>query len=163
MLDAEPGASLGVGFKQSISAEDMRQSALSGTIEELMEWYPVQRGDFFYIPAGTVHAIGAGITLVEIQQNSDVTYRLYDYGRPRELHLDKGVGIAKGEVHPASLRRHLDFASNVTLTDGGTFLLNYIVQSAGQSGLVMNASHTKYLIVPLSQFVLHGPKPDWGR
>ena len=59
-----------------------------------MDWKPVKAGDFFYIPAGTVHAIGAGIALVEVQQNVDVTYRLYDYGRPRELHLDDGVAVS---------------------------------------------------------------------
>ena len=56
-------------------------------------------GDFFYIPAGTVHAIGAGVTLVEVQQNVDVTYRLYDYGRPRELHLDDGVAVSRPEPY----------------------------------------------------------------
>jgi len=70
----------------------------------------VKAGDFFYAPSGTVHAIGAGITLIEIQQNSETTYRLYDYGRPRELHLDDGVAVADarpfvaapmpGEVEP---------------------------------------------------------------
>ena len=59
-----------------------------GSIEQLMEWRPVAAGDFVFVPSGTIHAIGAGISLLEFQQNSDVTYRLYDYGRPRELHLE---------------------------------------------------------------------------
>jgi mannose-6-phosphate isomerase len=99
VIDAEPGAVLGVGFKRPIDTETMRRAALDGSIEELMEWYPVKPGDFFYIPAGTVHAIGAGITLVEIQQNSDITYRLYDYGRPRELHLDEGARVANSSLY----------------------------------------------------------------
>ena len=59
----------------------------------------MQAGDFFYIPANTVHAIGGGCSIIEIQQNSDITYRLYDYGRPRELHLDAGIAVANGGPH----------------------------------------------------------------
>jgi mannose-6-phosphate isomerase len=72
----------------------LRESALSGEIERLLNWVEVQAGDAFFIPAGTVHAIGGGLALCEVQQHSDVTYRLYDYGRPRELHLDKAIQVA---------------------------------------------------------------------
>ncbi len=106
VIDAKPGAMLGIGFKQPIDAEGMREAALDGSIEDLMMWYPVQRGDFFYIPAGTVHAIGAGVSLIEVQQTSDITYRLYDYGRPRELHLDKGIKVANGDVYDAAGQHH---------------------------------------------------------
>lgn len=95
ILDAEPGATLGIGLTHSLSAEHLRTAAEDGTIEGLIDWKPVQAGDFFYIGAGTIHAIGGGVTLVEIQQNNDVTYRLYDYGRPRELHLDDGVAVGR--------------------------------------------------------------------
>lgn len=94
ILEAEPGATLGMGTLQPLDAETLRAASLDGRIEQLMDWKPVKAGDFFYIPAGTVHAIGAGIVLVEVQQNVDVTYRLYDYGRPRELHLDDGVAVS---------------------------------------------------------------------
>jgi len=67
----------------------------------LMEWHQARPGDTFFIPAGTVHAIGAGLTLCEIQQHSDVTYRLYDYGRPRELHLEEGVRVSDLGSHAA--------------------------------------------------------------
>jgi mannose-6-phosphate isomerase len=60
----------------------------------LLDWRPVSAGELLYSPAGTIHAIGAGIALIEIQQNLDLTYRLYDYGRPRELHLDEGIAVA---------------------------------------------------------------------
>src|SRR3546814_9388292 len=69
-----------------------------------MDWKDVKAGDFFFIPAGTVHAIGAGLKLVEVQQNVDVTYRLYDYGRPRELHLEDGMVASKAE--PYALPAH---------------------------------------------------------
>jgi mannose-6-phosphate isomerase len=99
ILDAEPGATLGMGTLRSLDGRELRETSLNGTIEQLMDWKPVKPGDFFYIPAGTVHAIGAGVTLVEVQQNVDVTYRLYDYGRPRELHLDDGVAVSRPEPY----------------------------------------------------------------
>jgi hypothetical protein len=75
--------------------DELRAAALDGSIEALMTWHPVQPGDFFHVPAGTVHAIGAGLSLVEIQQNVDLTYRLYDYGRPRPLQLDESIAAAR--------------------------------------------------------------------
>jgi mannose-6-phosphate isomerase len=77
-----------------LTKEQLKSAALSGEIEDLLEWFDAKSGDTFFIPAGTVHAIGAGIVLCEIQQHSDVTYRLYDYGRPRELHLDHAVMVS---------------------------------------------------------------------
>ncbi|HEY0314127.1 MAG TPA: class I mannose-6-phosphate isomerase [Allosphingosinicella sp.] len=95
ILDAAPDAVLGLGLKREVSKEALRAAAEDGSIEALMEWVPVAAGDFYFVPAGTVHAIGAGLALLEFQQNSDVTYRLYDYGRPRELHLDAGLAVAR--------------------------------------------------------------------
>ncbi len=121
ILDAEPGAALGIGFREPLDQVAMRTAALDGSIERLLEWHPVSAGDFFYIPANTVHAVGAGISLVEIQQNSDVTYRLYDYGRPRELHLDKGIAVARGMAHPANLRSRIPGNGAATLVEGPQF------------------------------------------
>lgn len=101
ILAAEPGAKIAAGFRQEISKERLRSSALSGEIEGLLEWFEARPGDTFFIPAGTVHAIGAGLTLCEIQQWSDITYRLFDYGRPRELHLDEGARVSRLGPHPA--------------------------------------------------------------
>ncbi len=94
VVDAEPAAEVAVGFQQPISAERLRESAQTGEIEHLLDWRKVQPGDVIYTPAGTVHAIGAGLTVCEIQENSDITYRLYDYGRPRELHLEHGMAVS---------------------------------------------------------------------
>jgi len=101
ILAAEPGAKIAAGFRELITEQRLRESALSGEIEQLLEWFEARPGDTFFIPAGTVHAIGAGLTLCEIQQWSDVTYRLYDYGRPRELHLDEGVRVSRLGPHAA--------------------------------------------------------------
>ena len=94
VLEAEPGAVIGLGPKRSVTREELREAASGGSIEELIDWRPVGAGDFIYSPAGTIHAIGAGLTLVEIQQHCDLTLRLYDYGRPRELHVEKALEVA---------------------------------------------------------------------
>jgi mannose-6-phosphate isomerase len=94
VLRADPGARLAIGFREPLSGERLRETALNGQIEQLLNWIEVQAGDAFFVPAGTVHAIGGGLALCEIQQHSDITYRLYDYGRPRELHLEKAVQVA---------------------------------------------------------------------
>lgn len=110
ILDAQPGATLGLGVRAAMDADALRAAALDGSIEGMMDWKPVTPGDFFFVPAGTIHAIGAGISLVEIQQNVDVTYRLYDYGRPRELHLDDGVAVSVHCPYDMTLARHVDAA-----------------------------------------------------
>jgi mannose-6-phosphate isomerase len=126
VVAAEPGAKLGIGFREPVGQDAMREAALDGSIEALMEWHEVTPGDFLYIPSGTVHAIGAGVSLIEIQQNRDVTYRLYDYGRPRELHLDEGIAAAKGVPHDAVLRTHLPEHGSIMLLDGPLFRLDRI-------------------------------------
>jgi len=93
VLAAEPGARIAAGFREPVTEPQLRAAALSGEIENLLQWFEARPGDTFFIPAGTVHAIGAGLALCEIQQHSDVTYRLYDYGRPRELHLDDALNV----------------------------------------------------------------------
>jgi len=105
VLDADPEATIGIGLRTEVTADRLRTAALDGSIESrspggrrsgtgLLDWRPAATGDIYYSPAGTVHALGAGLILVEIQQAADLTYRLYDYGRPRELHLDEAVEIA---------------------------------------------------------------------
>lgn len=94
VLAAEPGAQIAAGFREPAGKERLRQAALSGEIERLLAWYEARPGDTFFLPAGTVHAIGPGLTLLEVQQNSDLTYRLYDYGRPRPLHLEHALAVA---------------------------------------------------------------------
>ncbi len=106
VLRAEPGAQVAAGFREAITPEKLREASLSGEIEGLLQWFDAAPGDTFFIPAGTVHAIGAGLTLCEIQQHSDVTYRLYDYGRRRELHLDQAVEVSHLNSHVA--QRHME-------------------------------------------------------
>ena len=97
IMDAKPGANLVFGLKEGTTPDVMRESAQNGTLEEHLNFVPVKKGDFFYIPAGTVHAIRDGIIIAEIQQSSNTTYRVYDYnrvdksGNKRELHIEKAV------------------------------------------------------------------------
>ena len=119
VVDAEPGARIGLGFERALASEELRAAALDGSIERLMTWHTPRPGDFFSVPAGTVHAIGPGLTLIEVQQPSDTTYRLYDYGRPRELHLDDGVAVASGVPYPDELRR----SGNGLLLEGAHFAI----------------------------------------
>jgi mannose-6-phosphate isomerase len=94
ILSAEPGAQIGVGLERQVTAQQLRASIDNGSIADLVHWRSVVEGDVIYIPAGTIHAIGAGIVLAEIQQHSDATFRLFDYGRQRELNKQDGVAVA---------------------------------------------------------------------
>jgi mannose-6-phosphate isomerase len=101
VLAAQKGAKIAAGFREPVTREQVRPAALDGTILNLIEWFEARTGDTFFIPAGTVHAIGAGLTICEIQQRSDVTYRLFDYGRGRELHLDSALAVSRLGPHVA--------------------------------------------------------------
>ena len=94
VLAAQPDSTIALGTHEPISKERLRQGAQDGSIEQLLDWKPVKQGDFLYCKSDTIHAIGGGLTVIEIQQNSETTYRLYDYGSDRELHLDDGVAVA---------------------------------------------------------------------
>ena len=123
VIDAEPDAVIGLGLIRDVSPDELRAAALDGSIETLLDWKPARTGDVFYSPAGTVHAIGAGIALIEIQQNLDLTYRLYDYGRPRELHLEEGIAVADPRPwSPPSERREIA-QGRESLARGSAFTL----------------------------------------
>ena len=99
VLDATKDASLVYGFKYNMNKSDIKKSIKEGTIEKYLNKVSVKKGDLFYITPGTVHAIGAGALIVEIQENSNLTYRLYDYnrvdknGKLRQLHIDKALDV----------------------------------------------------------------------
>ncbi len=94
---AAPGAQIGVGLTQHLSRVQLRQAIVDQSIADLLLWRTVAPGDSCLIPAGTVHAIGAGLIIAEIQNRADATFRLYDYGRGRELHIDEGMAVALAE------------------------------------------------------------------
>jgi len=123
VLAADPESTIALGTREVTTREALAAGALDGAIVDMVDWKPVKAGDVIYSAAGAVHAIGAGITLIEVQQNVDLTYRLYDYGRPRELHLDAGIAVSDpvpfvappmpGEVAPG----------RSILCEGGKFVL----------------------------------------
>lgn len=96
----EPGAGIYCGFKREISPEEYAARIAEGTLTEVLKFFEVEPGECYFIPAGTVHAIGKGTTICEIQQNSNLTYRVYDFGRvgkdgkPRELHIEKAKRVS---------------------------------------------------------------------
>lgn len=94
-LSADPDARVAVGMKAGVTPEAVRAGITSGTLEESLQVLPVSTGDMIFVDAGTVHAIWPGSILLETQQNCDLTYRMYDYGRPRELHIDKSLEAMK--------------------------------------------------------------------
>lgn len=147
ILDAQPGAKLGIGFRDTITPDAMRKAAIDGSIEHKLAWHTVRSGDFFYIPANTVHAIGAGVSLIEVQQNSDITYRLYDYGRPRELHLDEGMAVARGEPYGEEWRDHVAIAQNKALVDGPLFRLDQVVRDP-QPDVAAKYGNRPLLLIP---------------
>lgn len=149
VLSAEPGAQLAIGFVQPITPDEMRAAALDGSIEGLLDWQDVSAGDFIYLPAGTVHAIGAGLTLIEVQQNADITYRLFDYGRPRELHLDQAIAVANGSPHDPALRRRVSQKQSASLVDGPHFRLDWLVGKP-DADIAARYNDAPVIIIPLT-------------
>lgn len=103
VLDAKKGSKLVYGLKQSLTEDEIREKIEEGTLEKYLQKVPVDKDDVFFIEAGTIHAIGAGALIAEIQENSNLTYRLYDYdrvdknGNKRELHIDKAIDVTNLE------------------------------------------------------------------
>ncbi len=151
VIDAEPGASLAIGFKAAHSRDEIEAAALSGEIEALLTWHEAKPGDIFYLPAGTVHAIGPGLSLVELQQNSDTTFRLYDYGRPRELHLERAMAVADCGPYPSSLKSNVAERGEA-LIEGPHFRLDRVEGTPGER--LCSAYSGPLLALPLEGAVM---------
>ena len=98
VLSAEPGAEVAVGFGAPLTPAEVKTAVEDGTLESKLQFLPVKAGDMVFVEAGTVHAIGPGMVVLETQQYSDTTYRLWDYGRPRELHLEAGAAVTRPQT-----------------------------------------------------------------
>jgi mannose-6-phosphate isomerase len=115
-LGAEPGATVAVGFKPGVSHDQVRNAIEDATLENLLEYLPFSKGEMIFVDAGTVHAIGPGSVILETQQNSDLTYRLYDYGRPRELHIDKSLEAMRSSTRAGKVPARVE-GNHITLID----------------------------------------------
>ena len=129
ILDAAPGAEIGIGTREAMTPDALLAAAADGTIEALIDWRPAVAGQFLYNPARTVHALGAGLTLLEVQQSTDVTYRLYDYGRPRPLHLEESRAVVDPRPHHHPADAMIDRSASRILVDGPFFGLAWCAGS----------------------------------
>jgi len=102
VLSAAPEAKVALGLKRRLTTQEMRDATDDGSISDLVAWKEVRSGDTVFVPAGTIHAIGAGLVIAEIQQRSDATFRLFDHGRGRELHIDNAIAVA--DAGPADIQ-----------------------------------------------------------
>jgi len=147
ILSAEPDATIALGPKRTMTAEQLRADAQDGSIEQDLDWVPMKTGDFYYAPSGTIHAIGGGLTVVEVQQNSETTYRLYDYGSDRELHLKDGVAVAHLNPYEPIASPGEVAAGRTILVEGPKFVLER--WSAGEHAVALADARTGWL-VPIS-------------
>jgi len=139
VLEANPGATVACGLKKGHDAEDLLVAIAGDRVEDILEMIPVKAGDMVFVDAGTVHAIGPGVTLLEVQQTCDVTYRLYDYGRPRELHLEKGLAVVKTKTD-AGLIEPKEMEGYTRLIDAKYFVVDRYELPAGGASTIKNRS-----------------------
>ncbi|KGB53687.1 class I mannose-6-phosphate isomerase [Sphingopyxis sp. SE2] len=149
VLDAEPDAELGVGLVAPTTRELLHDAALDGSIVDMIDWRAAKPDDFVYNRAGTIHAIGAGLTVVEVQQNVDCTYRLYDYGRPRKLHLDAGLAVSETAPRPDHRDGRVAATANRLLVDGPHFRLLHL--SGPEAATFLPREAADFTFTPLSR------------
>jgi len=123
VLSAAEGAEVALGLKQHMTSGELRNAALDGSISEAMAWRAVAADDTIMVPAGTIHALGAGLIVAEIQQRSDTTFRLFDHGSARELHIDRAVAVAIADVAASQPEPHRMSAQRTLLAAGSHFVL----------------------------------------
>lgn len=146
ILAAAPGARVALGLKRHLTPQALRATISDGSIAGLAQWRPVAKGDIIFVPAGTIHAIGAGIILAEIQQHSDATFRLFDYGRKRELHEDSAVAVSDaGPIQAQAGPRRLT-AVRTALVASPHFVLERIDLPAN-SKWTLNADRETWILV----------------
>ncbi len=146
ILDAAPEATVGVGLKSVLTAAQLRDAIADGSIAKRMQWRKASTGDVIFVPAGMIHAIGPGLVLAEIQQRSDTTFRLFDHGRDRELHIEHGVAAA--HAGPAEDQAPPQRLSDVRtlLVASPYFVLERFILAAGSSW-ELDARQETWLVV----------------
>lgn len=146
ILSATPDARVALGLKLHVAPREFRAAIRDGSIAGLVQWRSVAKGDIIFVPAGTIHAIGAGIVLAEIQQNSDATFRLFDYGRKRELHENSAIAVSDaGPMQVQSGSRRLTGVRTALVTSPH-FIFERIDLPAN-SNWALNADRETWLLV----------------
>ena len=146
ILSAVPGAKVAIGLKGQLTAPQLRASIEDGSIADLIQWHLVRKGDAIFVPAGTIHAIGPGLVIAEIQQRSDATFRLFDYGRQRELHAVNAVASAlAGPADCQSIQRRLTGAR--TLLGAGSHFVLERIDLSSKSNWEFHAGPETWLLV----------------
>ncbi len=138
VLAAEPGAQVALGLRPGLSLLQIKEEIRAGTLESSLNLLPVAPGDLIYVEAGAVHAIWPGSILLEIQQNSDLTYRMYDYGRPRELHIDQSLQALNLSAHSGKIPPE-PLADRTVLNDSIYFRIERLPVSGSRSSSTLPA------------------------
>jgi mannose-6-phosphate isomerase len=147
-LDARPGASVALGILPGVTPEQVRTAIQNSTLEDLLEMVPVAKNDMLFVDAGTVHAMGPGVVILETQQTSDLTYRMYDYGRPRELHLDKSLEAMRLKTRAGKIPSHKENGHTVLLDEKYFKIERWTIPSPGDaSGIVSSTGGVQMLFV----------------
>lgn len=146
ILSATPDATVGLGLKSALTGSQLRAAIADGSIADLVQWRRVVKGDVIFVPAGTIHAIGPGLVLAEIQQRSDTTFRLFDHGRARELHIESGVAAARaGPSDEQTPPQRLSEVRSL-LVASPYFILERLNLAAG-AAWELDARHETWLVV----------------
>jgi mannose-6-phosphate isomerase len=146
ILSATPDAKIAIGLRRQLTTPQLRASIEDGSISNLVQWHRVLKDDVIFVPAGTIHAIGPGLVVAEIQQRSDATFRLFDHGRKRELHVDNAVAAANaGPAECQSVPRRLTDARTL-LVASPHFVLERIDLSP-KSNWELHAEHETWVLV----------------
>lgn len=149
VLSAEPGAEIALGLRQELSPGEIEQAIHAGTLESELRYVPVKTGDMVFVEAGTIHAMGPGVVMLETQQYSDTTYRLYDYGRPRELHLKEGIAVTKPRTS-SGLVTAVELDGFTRLIGTQYFLVDRFRPAAGEA-LALGLAERMQILIALNE------------
>jgi mannose-6-phosphate isomerase len=147
ILGAVPGAAVALGLSEPLDARQLRGAINDGSIQHCVAWQPVLSGDVINVPAGTIHAIGPGLVIAEIQQRSDATFRLHDFERERALHVDDAVRVARADSRPRPARPRRLTSERSLLVSSEHFVLERIDLPAAARGSILADGETWLLVI----------------
>jgi mannose-6-phosphate isomerase len=146
VLSAEPGAKVAVGLKDQVTMQTLRDSIVNGSISDQVAWREVHANDVVFVPAGTIHAIGAGLVIAEIQQRSDATFRVFDHGRSRTLHVEDALAVAaRGPAEVGQASRSVTGERTVLVANN--YFVFERIQLPPQTTWVLNAARETWLLL----------------